>query len=225
MRNMLAKIGIDLSGDFIYEFEAQPLPWWDAERRTSIEFEVVSDEEAHTHLSIVFCPEDEGITERTTVMMTILEGESVKDTLVAKQVFEQLESGLTLSFLEDYNAYTTNSPADTAKILDCFVRLLKLKEPIYVLGLNETDEEEYELEVGDTISHFLAMLTANEADISKESILKTLELAISIEGGDYLQEIRADLVSGFVVEFEEEFGLTKAEWTLVQEVLQNYKGA
>lgn len=222
MRNTLAKIGIDLSGDFIYEFEAQPLDWWDAERRTSIEFEVVSDEEKHTHLSIVFCPEDEGITERTTVMMTILEGEAVKDTLVAKLVFEQLGSGLTLSFLEDYNAYTTNSPADTATILNCFVRLLKLKEPIYVLGLNETDDEAYELEAGDSISHFLAMLTANEADISKESIVKTLELAISIEGKSYLEGLRADLASGFVVEFEEDFDLTKAEWSLVQEVIQNY---
>ncbi|TAE19908.1 MAG: hypothetical protein EAZ95_00730 [Bacteroidetes bacterium] len=222
MRNMLAKIGIDLSGDFIYEFEAQPLDWWDAERRTSIEFEVVSDEEKHTHLSIVFCPEDEGITERTTVMMTILEGEAVKDTLVAKLVFEQLGSGLTLSFLEDYNAYTTNSPADTATILNCFVRLLKLKEPIYVLGLNETDDEAYELEAGDSISHFLAMLTANEADISKESIVKTLELAISIEGKSYLEGLRADLASGFVVEFEEDFDLTKAEWSLVQDVLKNY---
>lgn len=222
MRNMLAKIGIDLSGDFIYEFEAQPLDWWDAERRTSIEFEVVSDEEKHTHLSIVFCPEDEGITERTTVMMTVLEGEAVKDTLVAKLVFEQLGSGLTLSFLEDYNAYTTNSPADTATILNCFVRLLKLKEPIYVLGLNETDDEAYELEEGDSISHFLAMLTANEADISKESIVKTLELAISIEGKSYLEGLRADLASGFVVEFEEDFDLTKAEWTLVQDVLKNY---
>jgi hypothetical protein len=222
MRNMLAKIGIDLSGDFIYEFEAQPLAWWDAERRTSIEFEVVSDEEKHTHLSIVFCPEDEGITERTTVMMTILEGEAVKDTLVAKLVFEQLGSGLTLSFLEDYNAYTTNLPADTATILECFVRLLKLKEPIYVLGLNETDDEEYELEAGDSISHFLAMLTANEADISKESIVKTLELAISIEGKSYLEGLRADLASSFVVEFEEDFDLTKAEWSLVQEVIQNY---
>lgn len=222
MRNMLAKIGIDLSGDFIYEFEAQPLDWWDAERRTSIEFEVVSDEEKHTHLSIVFCPEDEGITERTTVMMTILEGEAVKDTLVAKLVFEQLGSGLTLSFLEDYNAYTTNLPADTATILNCFVRLLKLKEPIYVLGLNETDDEAYELEAGDSISHFLAMLTANEADISKESIVKTLELAISIEGKSYLEGLRADLASGFVVEFEEDFDLTKAEWSLVQDVLKNY---
>ena len=71
MKKLLANIGIDNLDSFIYEYEPIKIDWWDSENETSIEIESHQDDEGLYELSIVYCPEVEGIVERTIVLLII----------------------------------------------------------------------------------------------------------------------------------------------------------
>lgn len=81
MKRLLLKFGIDSLDDAIYEYASNALEWWDVENRTSFEIELRQIEDGLKSISVIFCPDVEGIVERNTVFESSFNGKGIKKML------------------------------------------------------------------------------------------------------------------------------------------------
>jgi hypothetical protein len=222
MKDIFKKFGVVESDNAIYEFESIKLDWWDSKNKTSVEIEIQYDED-WCCLDIIFCPEVDEIVERIIVYSTVFKDDKIaENTLIAEVLLKNLKIDNSLSFSEENNAYLTDSFSESKKILAKILDLVKNTKPINIINIDEIEEDEDFSELGETLNHFVAMMVMNSTEFTKENIIKSLELAIQIEGVGYLKELRIDAITGDLEDYEEEFEIDTETLKLLVEVIGNY---
>ena len=229
MKEIFNRLGIEEFGRFIYEFSPVELPWWDSENQTSIEIEFQEGENSEVNASIIFCPEVEGVIERTIVFdITFdLKGNTILDnTLIAKAVCENLNLHEGLNFLSENNAYATASYDESVKLLNGVLRLIVDKSPLHAFNLNDMTESEgdYEQEAGDFLDHFLAMMHFNSIPCTEENIINQLGVGKQLEGEEYINGLKKDVDSEIAIDFEERYGLSDDSLKMVKDVIRGFQG-
>lgn len=224
MIQKLKKTGIDRLDNFMYEFAPINLPWWDEDNQTALEIEVrTHDDKKDYSMCVVFCPDAEGLVERTIVFYAAFnEHELTETTLVDKDVLEHLQDNIQLEYSENQNAYFTDDMNESKSILSHILHLVKDQE---TMERFELEDGEGELEEGDILDHFVGMLQINSAEFTKENITKYLQMGIEYEGQDYLQALRDDIKNGIEAGFQEAYAvdIDKEALDLVVEVVNNYQ--
>lgn len=224
MIQKLKKTGIDRLDNFMYEFAPINLPWWDEDHQTALEIEVRTHEDKQDYsICVVFCPDAEGLVERTIVFYAAFnEHELTETTLVDKDVLEHLQDNIQLEFSENQNAYFTDNFNDAKSILS---HLLYLVQDQKTMERYELDEVDGELKEGDILDHFVGMLHINSEEFTKENIIRYLKMGIEYEGEEYLQALREDIQSGIEAGFQEDYAIDidKEALALLVEVINNYQ--
>jgi len=219
----LSKVGITPQRHFIYDYGPVKIDWWDSENKTSIEVECQQHEDGWNVISVIFCPNVEGIVERTVVFYTSYQGNNIEDrTLIAKSVFENIANNLKLPFSEEHQAYFTRSISETRATLTNLLNLIQHPEPLYKFDLSAKDEDESRSEIGETIEHFLAMMSINSTEFTKENIIDSLEIGLQTEGIEYLKNLQKDIETQPGLDFYETYGVEQDTVNLIKEAIYNY---
>ncbi|EAY26579.1 hypothetical protein [Microscilla marina] len=224
MIQKLKKTGIDRLDNFLYEFAPIDLPWWDKDHLTTLEVEARTHEDKQDcSICIVFCPEAEGVLERTIVFYAAFnDRELTETTLIDKDVLEHLQDDIQLEFSENQNAYFTDDFNETKSVLSHIFHLVKDQKTVERYPLEEGDGE---LKAGDVLDHFIGMIHINSAEFTKESIAEHLKTGIEYEGQEYLEALQEDIKNGIVANFQDEYAveLEKPALDLIIEVVNEYK--
>lgn len=225
MIQKLKKTGIDQLNNFLYEFKSIDLPWWDADNKTSLEIEVRQHTDKNDYsLCVVFCPDAEGLLERTIVFYAAFnESDLTETTLIDKEVLENLQDSSTLEFSEDQNAYFTDSMNESKSILSHILFLVRDQPTVERFELDEN--ETGELKEGDTLDHFIGMMQINSEEITKESINQYLAMGMEYEGQEYLEALQEDVKNGQLAGFTDEYAVEvdKPTLDLIVDVVGSYK--
>ncbi|MEZ4884720.1 MAG: hypothetical protein R3E32_08355 [Chitinophagales bacterium] len=223
MKEILHKFSIDQFDDIIYEFAPLEINWWDSEHRTSIEVEIHRDAKDLFFLSIIFSPDIEGIVERTVVFFTSFHNKKILETtLVAKCVLENTQEKIDLGFSAEQNAYYTSSFSKSKALVNNILSIAKNCSPPQKFDLNSAETTVCTTEIGDTIDHFIAMMHINEKAFTKTNILDNIEQGIKFEGIEYVEDLKKDVDSGLLFNFEEQYEVSGETLNLVFEVIKNY---
>ncbi len=225
MKELLINIGIDNLDSFIYEYEPIKLDWWDSKYETSIEIETHQNEDGLYELSVVFCPEVEGIVERTIVYIASYKSNSIQNqALIEKRICEELISSNTFDFSKEQNAYMINTYEDAKKAFNVISNLIVNKKPIYKVDLKQMEEDGdiVPYEMGDTLDHFIAMMYMNSTDFTEENIIENIELSIELEGDEYLTELKNDAENEISYSFQEDYDLDDETFEFIKNIIKNY---
>ncbi|WP_299365910.1 hypothetical protein [Winogradskyella sp.] len=224
MEALLSNLGIDKLDSFIYEYNPIKLDWWDSENETSIEIEIHQNDDNVIELNVVFCPEAEGIIERTLVFTTSYKSDSTQtQAFIAKKVCEEMIKENSFEFSEEQNAYIIKSLEDSRKVMTEISNLISNKEPIYKIDLKQIeDEDEVPHETGDTLDHFIAMMYMNSLEFTEENIIENIELGYELEGPEYLSELKNDVISEIKLDFNEEYSLDDNTLEFIKKTIKNY---
>ena len=225
MKQLLSNLGIDNLNSFIYEYEPINLNWWDSENETSIEIEVHLSEEDIVELSVVFCPEAEGIVERDLVFaMSFKSGSLQSDALIAKKVCEKIIRKNSFEYSEEHHGYIIRSFEDAREVMVEIADLLTNKVPIHKFDMTQSDdEEEVSFKRGDALDHFIAMMYMNSLAYTKENIIENIELGLQYEGAEYLKDLKSDVLSEAPLEIDEEYQVDEEALELIKETIKNYR--
>lgn len=224
MNELLLNLGIDKFDSFIYEYEPIKLDWWDSENKTSIEIEIHQTEDKAIELNIIFCPEAEGIVERTLILTSSYKSNSILNkAFIAKKVCEEMIGKNSFQFSEDQNAYIIESLEDVKNVISEISNLISNKKPIYIVDLKQIeDEEEASFETGDTLEHFIAMIYMNSLEFTKENIIEYIELGYELEGSEYLIELKNDIISDIHLDFNEKYSVDDNTLEFIKKTIINY---
>lgn len=225
MEELLTNIGIDNLNSFIYEYEPIKLDWWNSEYETSIEIETHQDEEGFYQISIIFCPEAEGIVERSIVYIASFKSDSLKNqALIEKRIYEKLIRGMTFDLSEEQNAYITDSYKDAKNAFIEISNLVTNKNPIYKVDLKKTEDDDdiVPYELGDTLDHFIAMMYMNSTNYTEENIVENIELSIELEGTEYLSELKNEVDNEIPHNFKEDYDLDDETFEFLKKIIKNY---
>ena len=226
MKDLIAEIGIDQLDGFIYEYKPVLLDWWDSEHKTSLEIELHQNE-GITELQVIFCPEVEGIVERTPVFMATYIGEELEGVaLVADAVKVELLPDKELAFSREREAYILPSMVEATEMFSKIIALIEEREPWEIIDLNEgeeEDDEEYISQPGETIGHFIAMMHMNSVRFKKANITSYIEMGIGMEGEEYFTELKADAELDLPNAYKEDYGVKDRIYQRIRKTILEYK--
>ena len=206
---------------FYYTFPAQMLPWWDDEAAAQLEIGYFANEQGQIECTAYLLPYVEDETDRPLVYMLALGANQqlLEPALIDEEVLEHT-SGLDLPFDEDQGGCTTNHPTVALKLLEGLLRLAKGTKPER-WTVEVTDDYEHEYVPGFTLDHFLSMMTPEQDAASPETVKAFLDLAMRMEGPEYLKELRIDLQQTKPDPAQK--GLTTDQWKWITQGIQSYR--
>ncbi|MFA0963720.1 hypothetical protein AB9P05_18080 [Roseivirga sp. BDSF3-8] len=223
MEDILKKAGITAFDDAMYTFYPQILPWWDEEDPIEVEVEVGIDEFGTKSVAILFSYEIDEVRERDAIFLCEYKGkELMQNTMVTDAVAEHIGLEDELNFLDEEEAYTTQSFELTRKVLDNILDLIEKPQFVKRTSFCNLPDEMYEY-AGDTLNHFLAMYKAAYDEFSPESIREHLETVTAIEGGEYIEELKHDLSSPTLPEVMEEHDINDEVINLIAVEVNTYQ--
>ncbi|MEO0474322.1 MAG: hypothetical protein AAF206_32235 [Bacteroidota bacterium] len=226
MDELLDSLGIDRLDSFIYEYGPVTIDWWDAEYETTIEIEVHQNEEGFCGISVFFCPEWEGIVERTLVYTACFKAGSLgQPALIAEKIYQALLGSETFTFSKPQNAYIIDLYEDAEKAFSAISKLIANKKPTYLVDLKAREEENEPapLEPGNTLDHFIAMMEVNSMEFTEEKIIENIEISIALEGAEYLSLLKKDVIDEIPQPIKEEYDLDDEMIGLFKKTIQGYK--
>lgn len=131
---------------------------------------------------------------------------------------------VNLAFSEENNACFIENFQKVREIVEKFISLIEDKKPIHKSDLNHVEnlEEETPYEIGETLEHFVAMMNANSVKLDKENVIYYIEMAVSFEGKEYLEELKKDSENDIVFDFQKEYEIDNETMNEIKEVIKNY---
>ncbi|WP_196889834.1 hypothetical protein [Aureivirga sp. CE67] len=226
MKEILQSIGIENLNSFIYEFDSVRIDWWDNKNETSIEIEIHEIENEVFELNVVFCPEVEGIVERTIILNSIFKFNSLENNaFIAKVICENLIPENTFTFSEEQNTYIIETFEDLKNVFKIISNLISNKDPKLIMDLNKVedfDEEEMPYDVGDNLDHFIGMMYMNSIEITKENIIEYIGMALEFEGKEYFEILKEEVDVELHQDFQGDYGIETDGLELIKDTIRNY---
>lgn len=198
MKELLSQLAITVNeGRHIFEYEAIQLDWWDQTHPINYEIELIFGDDANI-LLFYFVPHIEGIVERSLILVveTSREDDTLLDSLLAEEVKNEVFPNTDLTYDEDEGGFHLTDMQQAIQAVSHFMNQLSEEATVMHSELPEAelaDDSAVEYEVGDTISHFIAMYFMNNESPDQQTITSYLQFAEEVEGTDYTVFIKQDI--------------------------------